>query len=178
MSQKNARFAAHQKMHSNHGNISNRGQKLSVRTGWQVLHMHNRADKPTNNGHAILIVEDHDKLREALAEWLRSFFSDYTFLVAGSAEKAIELAEIHHPAIVIMDLQLPRMNGIEAIRHIKKISPKTQAVVLTVMKDSAYIDVAMAAGACAFINKQNMHAELIPALTRLLSPQTTEGEEA
>jgi NarL family two-component system response regulator LiaR len=130
--------------------------------------MHNRADKPTNNGHAILIVEDHDKLREALAEWLRSFFSDYTFLVAGSAEKAIELAEIHHPAIVIMDLQLPRMNGIEAIRHIKKISPKTQAVVLTVMKDSAYIDVAMAAGACAYINKQNMHTELIPVLTKLL----------
>ena len=168
MSQKNARFAAHQKMHSNHGNISNRGQKLSVGTGWQVLHMHKSADKPTNDGRAILIVEDHDKLREALAEWLRSFFSDYTFLVAGSAEKAIELAEIHHPAIVIMDLQLPRMNGIEAIRHIKKISPKTQAVVLTVMKDSAYIDVAMAAGACAYINKQNMHTELIPVLTKLL----------
>ena len=139
--------------------------------------MHKSAEKLTNAGHAILIVEDHDKLREALAEWLRSFFSDYTFLVAGSAEKAIELAEIHHPAIVIMDLQLPRMNGIEAIRHIKKISSKTQAVVLTVMKDSAYIDVAMAAGAYAYINKQHMHDELIPVLTKLLSLQTTEEEE-
>ena len=142
-----------------------------------MLDMHNSAEKKTNNGHVILIVEDHDKLREALVEWLRSFFSDYTFLVAGSAEKAIELAETHHPAIVIMDLQLPRMNGIEAIRHIKMISPQTQAVVLTVMKDSAYIDVAMAAGACAFINKQNMHAELIPAITKLLPSQTAAGEE-
>ncbi len=139
--------------------------------------MHNSAVKLTNNGHAILIVEDHDKLREALVEWLKSFFSDCTFLVAGSGEKAIELADAHHPAIVIMDIQLPGINGIEAIRRIKKISPQAQAVVLTVMKDSAYKEEAMAAGACAYINKQHMHAELIPALTKLLPSQTTAGEE-
>jgi DNA-binding NarL/FixJ family response regulator len=139
--------------------------------------MHNSAEKLTNNGHTILIVEDHDKLRVSLVEWLKSFFSDCSFLVAESGEKAIELAEAHHPAIVIMDLQLPGINGIEAIRHIKMISPKTQAVVLTVMKDAAYIDVAMAAGAYAFINKQHMHAELIPVLTKLLSWHTTEGEK-
>ena len=138
--------------------------------------MHNSAEKLTNNGHAILIVEDHDELRETLVEWLQSVFSNCTFLVAGSGEKAIELAETHHPAIVIMDLQLPRMNGIEAIRHIKMISPQTQALILSVMNVSAYKEEAMAAGACAYVNKQHMHAELIPALTKLLSLHTTEEE--
>ena len=69
--------------------------------------MHNSAEKPTNNGHTILIVEDHDELRETLVEWLKSVFSDCTFLVAGSGEKAIELAGSTHPAIVLMDIQLP-----------------------------------------------------------------------
>jgi CheY-like chemotaxis protein len=139
--------------------------------------MHNSAEKPTNNGHTILIVEDHDELRETLAEWLKSVFSDYTFLVAGSGETAIELAEAHQPAIVLMDIQLPGINGIEAIRRIKKISPQTQALILSVMNVSAYKEEAMAAGACAYINKQHMHAELIPALINLLPPQNTAGEE-
>ena len=134
--------------------------------------------QPSTDGRTIIIVEDHDELRETLLEWLKSVFSDCTFLVAGSGEKAIELAEAHQPAIVLMDIQLPGINGIEAIRRIKKISPQTQALILSVMNVSAYKEEAMAAGACAYVNKQHMHAELIPALTRLLSPQTTEGEEA
>jgi len=138
--------------------------------------MHNSAEKLTNNGHAILIVEDHDELRETLVEWLKSVFSNCTFLVAGSGEKAIELAEAHQPAIVLMDIQLPGINGIEAIRRIKKISPQTQALILSVMNVSAYRDEALAAGACAYINKQHMHVELIPALNKLLSLHTTEEE--
>ena len=140
--------------------------------------MINLAAKLNTNRPAILIVEDHDKLRSALAEWLKSDFNEYSFFVAESAEKAIEIVKMHHPAIIIMDLQLPGMNGIEAIRTIKMINPYTQAVVLTVMKDSAYIDVAMAAGACAFINKQHMHAELIPVLSKLLPAAAASGEVA
>jgi CheY-like chemotaxis protein len=132
--------------------------------------------QPSTDGRTIIIVEDHDELRETLLEWLKSVFSDCTFLVAGSGEKAIELAEVHQPAIVLMDIQLPGINGIETIRRIKKISPQTQALILSVMNVSAYKEEAMAAGACAYINKQHMHAELIPALTKLLSLHTTEEE--
>ena len=134
-----------------------------------MLHMHNSAEKLTNNGPAILIVEDHDELRETLVEWLKSVFSDSTFLVAGSGEKAIELAEAHQPAIVLMDIQLPGINGIDTIRRIKKISPQTQSLILSIMNVSAYKEEAMAAGACAYINKQHMHAVLIPTITQLLS---------
>ena len=139
--------------------------------------INNMTAQLSTNGRTILIVEDHDELRETLLEWLKSVFSDCTFLVAGSGEKAIELVEAHQPAIVLMDIQLPGINGIEAIRRIKKISPQTQALILSIMNVSAYKEEAMAAGACAYINKQHMHAELIPALTKLLSLQTTAGEE-
>ena len=140
--------------------------------------MHTLAAKLNTKRPAILIVEDHDKLRAALAEWLKNDFNECSFFVAENAEKAIEIVKKHHPVIVIMDLQLPGMNGIEAIRNIKLISPHTQAVVLTVLKDSAIIDVAMAAGATAFIHKQNMYAELIPTITKLLSLEITTGKEA
>ena len=130
--------------------------------------INNMTAQLSTDGRTILIVEDHDELRETLVEWLKSVFSDSTFLVAGSGEKAIELAEAHNPAIVLMDIQLPGINGIEAIRRIKKISPQTQALILSVMNVSAYRDEALAAGACAYINKQNMHTELIPVLTKLL----------
>ena len=131
----------------------------------------------TNDSSSILIVEDHDELRETLLEWLKSSFCDCSFLVAGSGEKATELAEAHHPAIVIMDIQLPGINGIEAIRRIKKISPQTQALILSVMNVAVYKDEAMAAGASAYINKQHMHAELVPAIAKLLPPQTVIKEE-
>jgi CheY-like chemotaxis protein len=140
--------------------------------------MNAMADIRNNDGRTILIVEDNDELRETLSEWLKSVFCDCTFQVAGSGEKAIELAGAHHPAIVIMDIQLPRINGIEAIRHIKMISPKTQEVLLIVINDPECIDVAMAAGACAVVKKQHMHVELIPVLTKILSQEITEGEKA
>ena len=139
--------------------------------------MHKSSDNPMHNGCAILIVEDHDELRENLLEWLKSVFTDCTFLVAGSGEKAVELADAHHPVIVLMDIQLPGINGIEAIRRIKQISPQTQALILSVMDAAAYKEEAMAAGACEYISKNHMHAELIPAINKLLQPDAAAGEE-
>jgi DNA-binding NarL/FixJ family response regulator len=98
--------------------------------------------------------------------------------VAGSGEKAVELVDAHHPDIVLMDIQLPGINGIEAIRRIKKNSPQTQALILSVMNVSDYKEAALAAGACAYINKQHMHATLIPVLRKLLSPEIAEGKDA
>jgi two-component system NarL family response regulator len=143
---------------------------MKYRNEVQVLPMDMSAHKSAADGHAILVVEDHDELRETLIEWLASDFSGCTFLMAGSGEEAIDRAAACHPDIVLMDIQLPKMNGIEAIRRIKEISPQTQAVILSILNVSTYKEEAMAAGACAYINKQHMHTELIPTLTKLLSP--------
>jgi CheY-like chemotaxis protein len=127
----------------------------------------------------ILIVEDHIVLRTMLADWLDCLFSGCTLITAGSGEEAVALASRHHPDIVLMDIQLPQMNGIEAIRHIKKISPQTQAVMLLSVW-SGHVDIAKAGavGACAYINKKQLHTELIPVLTELLPATAASGKKS
>ena len=116
----------------------------------------------------ILIVEDHNALRSSLSDWLQSIFRDCNFMAARTGEEAIDLASTYRPGIVLMDIQLPQMNGIETIRHIKKNNPQTQAVILSVHNLAMYREESMAAGAYAYINKHNMHMELIPILVKLL----------
>jgi DNA-binding NarL/FixJ family response regulator len=116
----------------------------------------------------ILIVEDHDELRHSLQEWLRSFFRDCNVLQAKSGEEAVQQAGAKPPDIVLMDIMLPEMNGIEAASHIKRLVPGVQILMLSMYEDSAYQSDAEAAGAVGYIPKRRMGAELIPAITRLL----------
>ena len=134
----------------------------------EALPVNDFTDATRKQKTTILIVEDHNELRSSLTEWLQSIFRDCNFIAARSGEEAIELASIYRSEIVLMDIQLPQMNGIEAIRRIKKVSPQTQAVILSVHNFSTYREEAAAAGACAYINKHNMHMELIPILVKLL----------
>jgi DNA-binding NarL/FixJ family response regulator len=117
----------------------------------------------------ILIVEDHDELRHSLQDWLRSFFQDCIVLEAGSANEAVEKANTESPDIVLMDVMLPGMNGIEAASRIKNLVRGVQILMLSMYEDSAYQSDAVAAGAVAYIPKRRMGADLIPAITRLLS---------
>ena len=119
----------------------------------------------------VLIVEDHNELRSSLLEWLQSIFCDCHFIVSRTGEEAVDVAAQQRPDIVLMDIQLPQMNGIEAVRRIKKTNPQTQAVILSVHNLATYREEAAAAGACAYINKHNMHMELIPILVKLLPSQ-------
>jgi DNA-binding NarL/FixJ family response regulator len=117
----------------------------------------------------ILIVEDHDGMRVALHDWLSANLPGCRLLEATSGEEAIALARERAPDLVLIDINLPWMNGIEATRHIKRAVPQTQVVVLTIHEDTDYQAGAQAAGAAAYVPKRNMHVELLPTLTRLLS---------
>ncbi|MBN2124886.1 MAG: response regulator transcription factor [Deltaproteobacteria bacterium] len=128
----------------------------------------------------ILIAEDHTILREGLRALL-SAQSDIR--VIGEAEdgrEAIRSAERLSPDLILMDLSMPRMNGLEAIREIKKGNPDTRIVVLTVHKTEEYILAALDAGADGYLPKDATHSELVMAVQsvlggkRYLSPAISE----
>jgi DNA-binding NarL/FixJ family response regulator len=123
----------------------------------------------------ILIVEDHDAVRKSLRDWLEVEFPDCSVIEAASGEEGIALAKAESPRLVVMDISLPGMHGIEAARRIKATLPSTQLVILTIHESDTYYADATAAGASAYVPKRAMQSELIPTLAALLASddQTT-----
>jgi two-component system response regulator NreC len=116
----------------------------------------------------VVIAEDHTILREGLRALLSA---EPDFEVVGEAEdgqEAIRMAEKSAPDLILMDLSMPRMNGLEAIREIKKRSPGTRILVLTVHKTDEYILATLQAGADGYILKDSTHAELAMAIRTVL----------
>ena len=117
----------------------------------------------------IVIAEDHTILREGLRSLLTS---GSEFEVVGEAEdgrEAIRYVEKLKPDLILTDLSMPRMNGMEAIREIKKRSPETKILVLTVHKTEEYILATVRAGADGYLLKDSTHAELLMAVKHVLS---------
>jgi DNA-binding NarL/FixJ family response regulator len=114
--------------------------------------------------HRIVIAEDHTILREGLRALLSS---DPDLEIVGEAEdgqEAIRCVEKLKPGLVLMDLSMPRMNGMDAIREIKKRSPDTRILVLTVHKADEYIVATLQAGANGYVLKDSTHTELKMAI--------------
>ncbi|MDH7486381.1 MAG: response regulator transcription factor [Anaerolineae bacterium] len=116
----------------------------------------------------ILIVDDHDAVRTSLRDWFGTVFPDCTLAEASSGEEAVELALARPPDVILMDIGLPQMNGIEAARRIKAAAPQVQVVMLTIHEAPEYQADAAAAGVTAYVLKRQMYRELIPTLQRLL----------
>ncbi len=117
----------------------------------------------------IVIAEDHTILREGLRSLL-SYNSE--FEIVGEAEdgrEAIRCVEKFKPDLILMDLSMPRMNGMEAISEIKKRFKETKILVLTVHKTEEYILATLKAGADGYILKDSTHAELMMAVKNVLS---------
>lgn len=120
----------------------------------------------------IFIVEDHTILREGLKALL-STKSDLEIVgEAADGNAAIRGVERLKPDLVLMDLSLPKMDGTEAIREIKKRSPQTKILALTVHKTEEYITAAFQAGAEGYVLKDATHAELDLAIRNVLAGKT------
>jgi len=116
----------------------------------------------------ILIAEDHEALRITLRDWISASFANTNILEARDGEEAISVTVDQQPNVILMDISMPRVNGIEATRRIKKTVPNTEVVIVTVHENREYQSDAAAAGASAYIIKRKMGAELMPVLKRLL----------
>ena len=121
----------------------------------------------------VLLVDDHEVVRQGVRFFLEAH-SD--FVVVGEAESgkaAVKLAEEHIPDVVLMDLVMPEMDGVEATRQVKNISPRTQVVVLTSYHEDEHIFPSLQAGAISYILKDVRMEELADAIKRAAHDEVT-----
>jgi DNA-binding NarL/FixJ family response regulator len=117
----------------------------------------------------VLIVEDHTLIREGLRSLLSSHPDLEVIGEAGDGREAIRQAEKLSPALILMDLSMPRMGGVEAIREIKKSRPKIKILALTVNDSEEHVLAALKAGADGYILKDSTRGELVQAIQNVLA---------
>lgn len=126
-----------------------------------------------NNPISIIIVDDHEVVRKGIRGYLESS-SDFRVLgEADSGEQALRLVTELIPDVVLMDLIMPGLDGVETTREIKKISPRSQVVVLTSFHEDIHIFPALRAGAISYILKDIKMDELAEALKRAARGEVT-----
>ncbi len=119
----------------------------------------------------MLLADDHALLREGI----RALLEDYADLtIVGEADdgrKAVELAGQLEPDIVLMDISMPVLNGIEATRQIKRDYPHVHVLVLTMHESEEYVSQLLAAGASGYVIKSAASSELVQALRAVAAGQ-------
>ena len=116
-----------------------------------------------------MIVDDNPRMRALIR---RISAQEPDLHVVGEAEdgaEAIRLAHELRPAIVLMDLVMPRVNGLEAMRWIKAERPETKVIIMTVHTEDAYRKAAEASGTDAFLLKKTLMTALLPTIRRIRS---------
>jgi len=117
---------------------------------------------------SLVIAEDHTILREGLKAL---FTSQPDFEVVGEAQdgiQAIRCVQTLAPDIILMDLSMPKLNGLEAIKEVKRLNPATKIIVLTVHNAEEYVLATLEAGADGYVLKDANRFELLMAMNHVL----------
>ena len=125
---------------------------------------------------SVSIVEDSDKFRETLARVLNRADGFKCISHYPNAEDALKALPQDKPEVVLMDINLPGMNGVECVRQLKQLVPTIQVMMLTVYEDTENIFNALAAGASGYMLKRTPRDELLEAIREVHrggSPMTT-----
>lgn len=112
----------------------------------------------------VLLVEDHPMFRDGLARMLETVEDFEVVGEAGTGEEAVQLAEQLKPTIILMDLNLPKMSGIEATKQIIQKQPTIGILVLTMYDDDSSVFAALRAGARGYLLKEANRNEIIRAI--------------
>ncbi len=123
----------------------------------------------------VLVVDDHQLFREGLAALLAAAAETEVVGEAGTGRAAIEQTAATAPDVVLMDIQMPDMNGIEATRHILDARPDTGVIMLTMLEDDDSLFAAMSAGARGYILKGADKAEVLRTVTAVAAGQALFG---
>ena len=112
----------------------------------------------------VLVADDHGLVRDALCAFLGGIEEVEVVAQARDGEEAVALAEQHKPQLVVMDVSMPKMDGVEATRQIMHRLPDTRIVVLTGLADQERAEDAMRAGAVAYVLKDRDAKEIFEAI--------------
>ena len=112
----------------------------------------------------IMLVEDHVLVREGTRELLEREDDLQVVAEAGDGEEAVRLAAAHRPDVIVMDIALPRLSGIDATKRIKAADPSTAVLVLTAYDDEQYVFALLEAGAAGYLLKDVSTDDLIEAI--------------
>lgn len=115
---------------------------------------------------SVLIVDDHEVVRKGIRGYLDTLPEYDVVGEADSGERAVDIVRQLVPDVILMDLKLPGIDGVEATRIVKNISPRTQIVVLTSYHDDSLIFPALKAGAISYILKDMKMNKLAEAITK------------
>jgi NarL family two-component system response regulator LiaR len=125
------------------------------------------------NPNTIILVDDHEVVRNGVRAYLETLPDFQVVGEAASGEEAIRIVSDLIPDLVLMDLIMPGLDGVETIRRIKKLSPRTQVVVLTSYHEDVHIFPALKAGAISYILKDMKMDKLVDALHRAVQGEVT-----
>ncbi len=133
----------------------------------------------TNQKIKVLIIDDYDMVREELNTLLETFPEFEVVSTASDGRMAVTLCRIYQPDVVLMDLHMANMDGIEATRLIRKEFPSIQVVILSMSMDPTSIYEVLEAGAISYLSKSGKISEIPIALSNayygksMLAPEAT-----
>jgi DNA-binding NarL/FixJ family response regulator len=125
----------------------------------------------------VVLVEDQPKVRESWSTLINSFPDFQCVCTCGTGEEALKVIPQEQPDVVLMDIFLPRMSGIECTSRLKELLPETQVVILTAMDDQELVFLALEAGADGYLLKRTKPSDLRAALLDVLgggAPMTSQ----
>jgi len=117
----------------------------------------------------IIVADDHSLMRQAIQMWLEKQWDFELVAEASDGESAIELAKELSPHVVIMDISMPRLNGLEATKQITAQCPETSVLIMSVHIDNERILSALQAGAKGYLTKDATGDEIITAVRGIIS---------
>jgi DNA-binding NarL/FixJ family response regulator len=125
-----------------------------------------------NNAIKILVVDDHTIVRQGLARLLEEQADIRVVGESTNGRKAVDLAKELKPDVVIMDIAMPRMNGIEAVKRIRKHLPKTKILILSMYSHEHYIHELLESGVSGYLLKDSSGRDIIHAVHAAMKDET------
>ena len=120
----------------------------------------------------ILVADDHDVIKRGLRALLESKVGWTVVAQASNGREAVEQAKMHRPDVAVLDISMPELSGLEAARRIRKVTPQTEVLFLTVHNSAQMLQEALDAGGRGYVLKSDVGNDLLVAVEAALKHKT------